>query len=511
MKKIIFHSFFLLSFAFIWGCKKNEYPGNYPGGVVSPYISIFDVKDLYKGEDVTLSKANMFGSNQITGMVVSDHSGGNLPAGLLVIQDSRRLSQLRGIAISIGADAAKYVPGDSVKINVEGGVLKRVNGIMQITGVSASAITKVSSGNTIPVNRVPSNLILANPEKYENTLVVLVKAGFNPLPAATDKLAGDKTLNDGFGDITLHTEATANFANNPAPFLANFYAIVFNKITGDKLVSELRMRTGNDVVVLSSTISVSPIILTGFISDVAGGDGNFEYIQLMATRDINFATTPFSVVVTNNAGTATPTGFPANGWATGGLRTYKLNLTSGTAAKGSFFYVGGSSKLINGASSTSIAGANWIRSFNYTTTDGDGFGTRTGGLLANSGNASGIAVFQGTTVTEASIPVDVMFVETGGSLYTPGPPARGYRITNTDWYDIKNPITLQDQPFYRSGTNTLKMFYPPADLGYFYKLGGEYNVTLGRWMKARTQTNVLLTKQSTLAEIEGAGSTKLIQ
>lgn len=104
-----------------------------------------------------------------------------------------------------------------------------------------------------------------------------------------------------------------------------------------------------------------------------------------------------------------------------------------------------------------------------------------------------------------------MFVATCGSLYSAGPPERGYRIANTDWYDIKNPITLQDQPFYRSGSNTLSMSYTPADLGYFYKLGGEYNVTLGRWMKARTQTNVLLTKQSGLSEIEGAGSTKLVQ
>jgi len=55
------------------------------------------------------------------------------------------------------------------------------------------------------------------------------------------------------------------------------------------------------------------------------------------------------------------------------------------------------------------------------------------------------------------------------------------------------------------------MSYTPSDLGYFYKLGGEYNVTLGRWMKARNQVNVLLTKQSTISEIEGAGSTKLIQ
>lgn len=507
MKKIISISFFLLTLVLVWSCNKI---GNYPGAVVSPYISIYDVKDQFKGTDVTLTKDKLFGSSKITGVVVSDHSSKNMPAGLLVIQDKRRLSELRGISINVGTDAANYVPGDSLIVDIEGGILKRDNGIMQITGVSTSKIVKVSSGNALPINRVPSNLILANPDKYEGTLVVIVKAGFNPLPTPTDVLSGDKMLNDGFADLTLHTETTATFASNKAPFLANFYGIVFNKIVNDnQLQPQLRMRSSADAVILSSTINVSPVIITGFISDVSGSDGNYEYIQMMATQDINFATTPYSVIVTNNANASVPTGFPANGWATGNMRTYKLNLNSGTAAKGSFFYVGGTGKLINGSGSTNIASANWIKAYNYTTTDGEGFGLKTSGLFANSGNASGLAVFSGTTVSATSVPVDVLFVATGGSLYTTTPSNMGYRICNTDWYDIKNPITLVDQPFYRAGSNTINMAYTTADLGYFYKMGGEYSVSLGRWMKARAQNNILLTKTSTLSEIEGTGSTIL--
>jgi hypothetical protein len=507
MKKSIYYPIFLMAVVFMWGCEKVS---NYPGATISPYISIYDVRELYKGNDVTLSTQNMYGSAKITGVVVSDHSGNNLPQGLLVIQDKRRLSELRGISINIGASAGNYVPGDSVIISVEGGILKRVDGILQITGLPETAVSKVSSGNTIQVNRVPVNLLLANPEKYESTLIVIVKGGFNPLPAPTDVLAGDKTLNDGFGDIGLHTSANAVFANTPMPFLSNFYVIVFNKLGADKqLIPNLYLRKLNDIVVLSSIINVSPVIITGFISDVSGGDGNYEYMQFMATRDINFAVTPFSVVVTNNANASTPTGFPANGWATGGMRTYKMNLTSGTATRGSFFYAGGANKNINGALSTSMTTSNWIRSFDYTLANGDGFGTKTSGLFANSGNASGLAVFAGTNVTVGSVPLDVMFVGTGGSLFTTTPLPLGYNITNTDWYDTKNPITLEDQPFYRAGTNSLNMSYTTADRGYFYKLGGEYNVALGRWMKARSQTNVLLTKTSLLTEIEGEGSTKL--
>jgi hypothetical protein len=506
MKKNILYFFILLSLAFCGGCKKD----NYPGSVISPYIAIYDIRNLYKGKDITLTVDNMFGSGKIAAMVVSEHSGGNLPAGLLVVQDARRLSQLRGISISLGAEAANYHPGDSVIVNVEGGVLKRVDGILQITNLPQNAVTKVSSGNAVMISRVTLNQVLADPDKFESTLSVIVKAGFDPLPGPSDVLAGDKTLNDGFGNITLHTEAGAAFSKTPAPVSANFYGIVFNTLNASgKLQPQLRMRKADDVVVLSSTIEITPAIITGFMSDVKGGDGNYEYVQFMATRDINFAATPFSVVITNNANASTPTGYPAKGWATGGMRTYKFNLSSGTAAKGSFFYVGGAGKTINGSGSTSIASSNWIRAFDYTTRDGDGFGTKTGGLLANSGNASGIAIFADTALTVNSKPVDVIFIATGGSLFTPGPPAQGYRITNTDFYDVKNPITLEDQPFYRSGSNTLSLTYNTADLGYFIMLGGTYSPALGKWTTARSQNNKLLTKTSVISDIEGEGATTL--
>ena len=513
MKRYSFHAIILLSLITLWGCEK----GNYPGGVVSPYIAIFDVRDLYKGQDITLTKEALFGSTEITGVVVSDHSGKNLPAGLVAIQDARRLSALRGISVNIGTDASRFVPGDSVIVKVEGGMLKRVEGILQITGLTAANFTKVSAGNALPIVRVQSSAILANPDAYESTLSVIVKGGFNPLPAAAEKLSGNKTLTDGFGEITLHTEATATFADSTLRFSANYYGIVYTipDPSTKQLVPQFRPRVPADIVTLSSTVEVTPVIISGFMSDAAGSDGNYEYVQLKATQDINFATTPYSLVVTTNANASIPTGYPTNGWGTGGGRTYKFNLTSGTAAKGTFFYVGGSGKLINGPAipsqgkpaSTSIANANWIRAFDYTVNNGDGFGTATGGLLANSGNASGIAVFAGTTVNAATKPVDAIFIGTGGSLYIVTPTPTGYRIPNNDFYDVKNPITLVDQPFNRSGSNTIAFVYNTADLGIFNMLGGEYNSILGRWTKARAQNNVLLTKTSVLTDIESSAST----
>ncbi|MBA2746594.1 MAG: hypothetical protein H0U44_10245, partial [Flavisolibacter sp.] len=480
MKKIFIYSILMLSAGIFLGCKK----GNYPGATVSPYISIFDVRNIFKGNDITLDTDNMFGADKITAVVVSDHSGGNLPPGLLIVQDSRRLGQLRGIAIPIGNEAANYVPGDSVIINVAGKVLKSVDGMLQLTGVGASDITKVASGVAIAPSIVTSNKILANPGNYQSTLVTITSAGFDPSYPAGSTYAGDRIINDGFGNIVLHTEPTASFANDVLPYLSNFTGIVFVATDGSP---QLRPRVDGDITILSSTApKIAAMVISGYLTDPSGSDANYEYIQFRATKDINFALTPFSVVTTNNAGTNVPTGFPANGWATGGLRTYKINLTSGTVLKGEYFYVGGNPKIWGG-SSTDISSSKFFTKL-YATVDGDGFGTKTTNLLANSGNAGGIAVFETTTVDEQSVPDDVVFYGGAGSLYTAGPPERGYRITNTDYYDKTNPVTLNDQPFYAMGSNTGKFSFPTT--GNFSKLGGTYNKVTGRWTQARMLTSV---------------------
>jgi hypothetical protein len=508
MKKILLNSFLLLSIAFIWsGCEKEQ---NYQGGDVGPYIPLFDLRNLHKGSDVTLTKDNMFGSDNITGVVISDHSGKNLPAGLLILQDKRRLGLLRGIAVDLGTAAADYVPGDSVKIAIAGGVLKRVDGMLEITGIAPTAVEKVASGIKIPPYRVASSSILAKPNDYESVLVAIVKAGFSVAAKPTDTYAGDKSINDGFGNFALHTEAGATFAGSTGlNFNANYYGIIINKMDADgKLKPRHQIRTLNDVKPLSSTPDIAAIVISGFMADVKGGDGNYEYMQFIATRNIDFRETPFSVVVTNNAGASLPIGLPSLGWATGSLtttgnaRTYKFNLTSGTVAKGEFFYVGGSTKMINGANSTSMANSKWIRAFDYSKVDGDGFGVATSGLFANSGNASGFAVFEGITVDKDKSPIDVVFIGTGGSLVSE---TQGYRIANTDFYDKVDVLSdnLKPQPFYRSGTNTMAFAYLPGDIGYFNKLGGEYDPSLGKWIKARTPGNVILSKTSPITEIEG--------
>ena len=138
----------------------------------------------------------------------------------------------------------------------------------------------------------------------------------------------------------------------------------------------------------------------------------------------------------------------------------------------------------------------------YATVDGDGFGAKTTNLLANSGNAAGIAVFDKTAVGESDVPVDVIFYGGSGSVYTATPPERGYRITGTDYYDVKHPTTQAEQPFFNQGSNTGKFGFPVA--ANFAQLGGTYNYSTGRWTSARILVKVVLTATSTVAAIEGA-------
>ncbi|GAA4136329.1 hypothetical protein GCM10022216_11230 [Sphingobacterium kyonggiense] len=497
---------FALLLATVAGCAES----NYPGGEISPYIGIYDVRNLYKGSAVNLNLETLEGSSNLSATVISDHSGGNLPAGMLFVQDARRLGFLRGLAIPVGDIAKDFKPGDSVLINIEGTVLNRVDDILQIQNVTKEKITKVASQRPIYATLTNSAKIAAKPYDYESTLVAIVKGGFEYTPEPGQVISGDQTINDGFGTITVKTEASSSLANLPQYTMANYYGIVFTQTQTDTVLAYQRLRVPSDLVELKSVYKVPKIIITGWNNDPKGSDSNHEYMQFMATEDIDFAQTPFSVVTTNNANASTPTGFPQKGWATGGIRTYKINLTKGTAKKGTLFYVGGSNGLILSTGSTSIKHANWIAAYNYASNDGQGFGTKSANLLANSGNAYGIAVFQGTDVTEKSIPEDVIFVATGGSLVGNG---FGYRIANTDFYDIINPITLKEQPFYRSGTNTNNITYnTPSDAGLFNYMGGEYNIKLKRWTKARVKNAYQLQKESTLEEIENPEfTTKLVQ
>lgn len=523
-------------------CTKYK-PGNYFGGTPNDVVSILDVRPLYKGQDVPLTKENVYGASKLAAVVVSDHTEKNLPEGLLVVQDNRRLATLKGISIELGAAAANYHPGDSVLIDFSGSTLTRKNGILMITGLTAANITPQGKG-VVNINAITVAQLQANPDNYESTLCLINKSSFDPAPAPGEVISGSKVINDGFGDLELYTDPGVSYANNAPYGLAAYVGIPFGTADGPL---QFRTRNGDDIVNMGS--SAQDLLITGFQSDPRGGDGGYEYVQMMATKNIDFTATPYSIVFSSNAGTNSSATPLDAGWATGGQRTIKYNITSGGVQKGNFFYFGFQGKKINGSggayafpASTNYYQKTFLTSGKNAVTGsanpnlGDGGLVRpsefsTTGPFANSGNTCGVAIFQGTTVTETSVPEDVLFVATGGgaAIYDATKnPILGYRICNNDWYSMYSvsidPTTYKPAVtpylYYRSSGNTTSMPYPinnahptaATDAGLFNMMGGVYNITLGRWTTARKQVVVeLFQATATIDSLEkNAAVTKLV-
>lgn len=489
---------------------------NFADGVLSPYIAIQDLRMIHKGEDIQLNAQLLLEAEKITGVVISDHRTGNAPEGYVVIQQNRR-NIIHGISLNVGSIAADYLPGDSIVVNVSGKSLRR-DGFLYVDNINQSDIDKIAEGYNLTIRTITGSLIYQRPNDFESTIVRIIGAGITPSPSEDQAFVGVHRMISGADTLAVHTQTTAEFAEMDLYRNINVTGILLWEADEANLAS-IWPRYESDIQDVSDPeipgdLGDMPLIITGFCNDPSGGDGNYEYIQLMANTDIDFTEIPFSVVVCNNAGTVLHTA----GWATGGSKTFKFNLTEGEVKKGEFFYVGGHQKMINGANSTSIAQANWIRSFQYAgagSSGFDGIGNVNANILPNSGNAGGVALFVGTNISESTIPIDVVFY---GGFATASiinlELGRGYRVTNNDHYQLFNEEHDELTPFFSmgEGKNDFRFEHHDGpvdtDIGYFFKLGGQFNTETREWVVPRERTLVLLEKNSTLSELEsGEGIT----
>lgn len=243
------------------------------------------------------------------------------------------------------------------------------------------------------------------------------------------------------------------------------------------------------ILISTSSACAADVVISGFLANPASTDSPYEYVQLVATKSIDFSSTNYSVFWNNN-GTAV-----ANGWVSGASLSYSFSLTSGMVNAGDVFYVGGSGKTINGAGSTDISTLNWIRTINTGTTAGDAVGTAdTAGVMGNGGgNADGIAVFSlnASAVTSTSIPQDAVFFGTGVGAAKPA--TGGYVVPDNDLYD--------GGVFGGTGSTAL---LPDAGSNQFIKLSGTYSSASNGWTTGRTGSVVTLTTSSPASAISSA-------
>jgi hypothetical protein len=205
------------------------------------------------------------------------------------------------------------------------------------------------------------------------------------------------------------------------------------------------------------------LVISEFYINPPSSDNNLEWVELKATKNIDFSVTPYTVVVNNN-GTAT-----ANGWIAGGTISYGFQISTGTVVAGDVVYVGGNGMAVTGTK---------IRMIDVTTTPGDGFGNAAGtaGVFGNGGsNADGIAVFNvpAASITNTTVPVDAVFYGTAiGSAF----------VTTTTGYEL--PVN----DLYSGGklqTNSFVTADPGASTG---KATGNYNTLTNTWSTGRTWT-----------------------
>jgi hypothetical protein len=191
---------------------------------------------------------------------------------------------------------------------------------------------------------------------------------------------------------------------------------------------------------------------------LANTSSNKEFVELLATRDINFTTEPLSVFTCNVGGSTNVT----NGWVTGGSVTTSFNLNTGSVTKGQLLYVGGNNISLNGSNCTK-----------YQSNVADVFGN--GGS-----HADGVAVFNmaASSVTASTVPVEGIFYGNamGNAAFVSGNSNRtGFRLPVNDAYP-GGGLTASGTP-------------PAPDPGsgdYIKGTGGVHDTVNHNWITART-------------------------
>lgn len=228
------------------GCLKEDV--NEAEGTLNPEVSLTVLRAAYKGSDVTIGKDQTAGASYTGGVVVSNHENGNLPDGLIAIQGSWR-GQDAGIFVRV-PNSSQYAFGDSVRVELLGAKLIRSDGALTIDGLGDGDVTILSSGLQKSYKSVSIAAVLSNPGLYEGQLVS-VTADFTPDIAAGDTFSGAKSIVDGTNSVlTLFTETSASFADEPLAPSATFQGLIYAGSDGP----QLRMQKAEDMMYPSGKI-----------------------------------------------------------------------------------------------------------------------------------------------------------------------------------------------------------------------------------------------------------------
>lgn len=207
------------------------------------------------------------------------------------------------------------------------------------------------------------------------------------------------------------------------------------------------------------------LLIQRFFTNPSGTDAPNEFVELLATRSINFANEPFTIVFTDGSLAG------SNGWASGGTGSYAFQISTGTMNAGDLGYIGGTglSNYIQGGASCLI-----LRQINTATSVGDVLGSASPAALGNGGtSADGIAVFNmsASSINSTSTPIDAIFF--GSAI---GSAASKYMMPVNDHYS--------GGVFGNSGNTFLAP--DPSSGDYIFVERGTFNTQNFSWSIPRT-------------------------
>ncbi len=269
---------------FFASCLK-EY-NNPAAGTPADRTFIYAVRDIYKGQEITLGPSNLGGARHIQGVVISDRTGQNIDGNSLFIQETvasgNQIGDItRGIMIRIAGADHTWNLGDSLRINVEGSQLDRDNGVLVIKNVAAEKVTRLAENRAPLVQPVTLRLLNALLNVYESTLVSVHADVKDYGPAVV--FSGKRTLDDHTRpEFAMHTRAGASFAATNVPAGACF--------TG---IPGYLNATGKDTAGAERTLTLRRSSDISFISGpmYAGFPEDFEWPDASAKASYNITAT----------------------------------------------------------------------------------------------------------------------------------------------------------------------------------------------------------------------------
>jgi hypothetical protein len=165
-------------------------------------LTIAEIRDIYNdgGNSVPAGYS-------IEGVIISDKDNGNTTGRNAVIQDETAGIMLRFSAIH------DLNLGDKVRVHVGTAELSEFNGLLQINNIPNGNASLLQTGVSVePVETTIQNL-LDNMDTFESTLVRIVNATLS----GGSNFQGERTVNDGTGNIIMFTRNDATFAGESMP------------------------------------------------------------------------------------------------------------------------------------------------------------------------------------------------------------------------------------------------------------------------------------------------------